>query len=109
MLHCAGVAVDLSGQLCLQVRKAGVVQRARAGCAVRVSGRRRARRGDVREPHFVAGDAVVFLCDAVKRRHLLCSFLVFRRVLKVIALQTYVGDWGEELLEGRVDVADFFD
>ena len=27
----------------------------------------------------------------------------------VIALQTYVGDWGEELLEGRVDVADFFD
>jgi len=30
-------------------------------------------------------------------------------VLKVIALQTYVGDWGEELLEGRVDVADFFD
>ena len=27
----------------------------------------------------------------------------------VTALQTFVGDWGEELLEGRVDVADFFD
>jgi hypothetical protein len=26
----------------------------------------------------------------------------------VTALQTFVGDWGEEL-EGRVDVADFFD
>ena len=27
----------------------------------------------------------------------------------LISFQTYVGDWGEELLEGRVDVADFFD
>jgi hypothetical protein len=27
----------------------------------------------------------------------------------LIVFQTYVGDWGEELLEGRVDVADFFD
>jgi hypothetical protein len=27
----------------------------------------------------------------------------------IVELQTYVGDWGEELLEGRVDVADFFD
>ena len=44
-----------------------------------------------------------------KYLHSYASFRVSLRLLNVIALQTYVGDWGEELLEGRVDVADFFD
>jgi hypothetical protein len=34
---------------------------------------------------------------------------IYLRALDLISPQTYVGDWGEELLEGRVDVADFFD
>jgi hypothetical protein len=41
-------------------------------------------------------------------RHNRTSFVSFTAPL-LIALQTYVGGWGEELLEGRVDVADFFD
>ena len=51
----------------------------------------------------------MYACNSVKYLHSYASFRVSLRLLNVIALQTYVGDWGEELLEGRVDVADFFD
>ena len=85
------------------------MQRARAGRTVRVAGGRPARRGNVREPDFVAGDGGVYACNSVKYLHSYASFRVSLRLLNVIALQTYVGDCGEELLEGRFDVADFFD
>ncbi len=93
--------MQLTELFLLQVRKTCVVERSSARSAICVDGRWRTRRRDLRESNTIAGEVLLHNCGILTCARAVVGYL--------IALQTYVGDWGEELLEGRVDVADFFD